>query len=203
MLDGSMLDLPFKGSRDYLHSTDILPALNELAHARCGAQAHVDSLTLRRPFTHAIRTSFESSAGASGSFRIRRGDECISGWLHETESPVTGRVSFDTSRLLAATISGQGFAKILEPQPGYSALEVVVTLMKAVSAQVNRRPWWVCQLNFDHPLTEVFPVEARIQHNLIGRFLVYEIVQAGMVIGSARGISESNNSLEASYAPVN
>lgn len=190
MRENLILELPYKGGREYLHSTDLYPALMEMAHESFGPQAWVDGLTLRRPFRNAIQVSYEHPAASSGSFRIRHDSESVSGWLLETDRPVTRHIPYDTSPLSAAASSGSGYARILEALPGFAVLDMLVSLMKLVSAQVDRRQWWICQLNLDTPLAEIFPVEVRIRNNLAGKFLVYDILQAGIVIGSARGILE-------------
>ncbi len=190
MRENLILELPFKGARDYLHSTDILPALMELAYDQFGPQTWVSSLTIRRPFRSGIQVTFELPEVSSGSFRVRHGCENIPGWLLETGKPVTRRIPYDTSPLSAAAVSGSGYARILEPLPGFRVLDVLVGLMKLVSAQVNRRQWWLCQLNLDAPLAEIFPVEVRIRNNMGGKFLVYDILQSGAVIGSARVMLE-------------
>jgi hypothetical protein len=188
------LDVPFKGARNYLRFADILPALIEVVHERFGCEAQVASVTLRRPFHNEIEFSFEPSAAASGSFSVRHGSESIPGWLLETDRPVTRRVSFDSFPLSAAAISGPGFARILEPVPEHTQFDIVVGLIKLVTGQVDPRHWWLCQLSLDTPLTNSFPLEVRILHNLGGLFLVFEIVQRGVPIGSARGILEATNS---------
>jgi hypothetical protein len=188
-----ILDLPFKGARNYLRFADIVPALIEVVHERFGG-AQVDSVTLRRPFRNEIEVSFEPSLAASGSFRVRHGSESIPGWLLETDRPVTRRVAFDSSPLSAAAISGHGFARILKPVPGHTQFDMLVGLIKLVTDQVDPRHWWLCQLNLDTPLTEALPVEVRILRNLGGLFLVFNIVQRGVSIGSARSILETTNS---------
>lgn len=185
-----ILDLPFKGDREYLRFADIFPALADVALDRFGPQAWVDSLTIRRPFKCIIQVSFEPVEVSSGSFRIRNSSQSISGWLLETDRLVTRRIPYDTSPLSAAAVSGSGYARILEALPGFPVLDVLMGLMRLVCAQVDRRHWWLCQLNLDAPLAEIFPVEVRIRHNLGGTFLVYDILQAGTVIGSARVMLE-------------
>ena len=189
-----ILDLPFKGERNYLRLADILPTLIELVRCRFGPQAQVDSLIIRRPFRHGILVSFVPSGVFAGTFRVRRGSENVPGWLLETDEPVTRRIPFDSSPLSAAAVSGPGFALILEPLPGYTAFDVGVSLMRVVASQVDRRHWWLCQMNLDVPLTESFPLEVRIKHNLGGLFIVFDIVQCGLTIGTARGILELSSS---------
>jgi hypothetical protein len=189
-IEDLILDLPFKGDRDYLHSTDIFPALMELVRGRFGPQAQVESLTLRRPLRHGIQVLFEPTAVSSGSFRVRHHSECCYGWLVETDRPVTRRTPLDLPVVSAVAVSGQGSARILQPLQGSEALDVVVGLMKLVACQVDPRHWWLSQLNLDAPLTESFPIEVRILQNLGGQFLVLEILQASMTIGSARCMLE-------------
>jgi hypothetical protein len=190
MQQDQILDLPFKGAREYLHSTDILPALIEMAHERFGPLAHVESLSIRRPIRCAILATFEPSPVFSGSFRIRSGSDSFSGKLVETDRPVTRRIPFYLPPVSDVAVTGQGFARILEPQQGYATLDMAVGLMKLVAGQMDNRHWWLCQLNLVSPLTEVYPIEIRIRHHLGGRFLVFDILQADTVIGSARGIQE-------------
>jgi len=190
MRENLILDLPFKGSREYLHSTDLYPALMEVARESFGPQAWVHSLTIRRPFKRIIQVSFDPVEVSSGSFRIRNGGQDVPGWLLETDRLVTRRVPYDTSPLSAAAVSGSGCARILEALPGFPVLDVLVSLLKLVSDQVDRRHWLICQLNLDVQLAEIFPVGVRIRNNLAGKFLVYDILQSGTVIGSARGMLE-------------
>jgi hypothetical protein len=160
----------------------------EVAHESIGPQAWVHSLTIRRPFRRIIQVSFDPVEVYSGSFRIRDGGQDIPGWLLETDRQVTRRIPYDTSPLAAAAVSGSDCARILEALPGFPVLDVLVSLMKLVSDKVDRRHWLICQLNLDAPLAEIFPVEVRIRNNLAGKFLVYDILLAGTVIGSARGM---------------
>jgi hypothetical protein len=187
------LDVPFKGARNYLRFADIVPVLIEVVHERFGCLAHLASVTLRRPFRNEIEVSFELPAVSSGSFRVQNGSESIPGWLLETNRPVARRILFDSSPLSATAISGPGFARILEPVAGHTEFDLLVGLIKLVTDQVDPRHWWLCQLNLDASLTEAFPLEVRILRNLGGLFLVFEIVQCGVPIGSARGILETTD----------
>lgn len=191
--ENRFLDLPFKGSREYVHSTDLYPALMEVARERFGPQAWVDGLTIRRPFRCIIQVSFEPVEVSFGSFRIRNGNQSIAGWLLETDTLVTRRIPYDTSPLSAAAVSGPGYARLLEPLPGFPVLDVLVVLMKQVAAQVDRRQWWLCQLNLDAPLTAVYPIEVSIRNNVGGRCLVFHILQASIEVGTSRFMLEGTN----------
>jgi hypothetical protein len=185
------LDLPFRGSRNYLHSTDIYPALMELIRAEFGVNAYVDSLTLRSPFACGIQVTFEAPSVSSGSFRVRCNSECTFAWLVETQRPITLRNPSDLPSVTNCAISGPGFALVSEPPPRQAPLDILVSLMKLVSSQVSEGHWWLCQISLDTPLIAVYPLEVRIHRNLGGRCLVFNIMQQNQFIGSARFMLEN------------
>jgi hypothetical protein len=185
-MEGHVLDLPFKGSRDYLHSTDIYPALMELVREHIGSDAWVDALCLRRPFRNWVLASFENSVSATGSFRVRNQSVTIAGSLYETETPVTRGRPFDTSVVAASAEIESGSAKIVHPTPGVTPLEAFVVLMKRLASEVNAGQWWFCQMNLDAPLSDQYPLQVRITRNIGNNFLIYELSQANSPIGSAR-----------------
>jgi hypothetical protein len=159
MHEGIVLDLPFKGSRDYLRMADLFPAIQSVAQGQFGPSAQMSSLIIRRPLKRAVQASFQPVEGCAGSFRVRHDGESIAGWLVETDSPVAHRVPYDASSISTAAFSGLDFARILDPMPGFSPLDILISLAKIVGAQRTPRPWWLCQLNLDTPFTERFPIE--------------------------------------------
>jgi len=185
-MQGFLLDLPFEGSRDYLHSTDIYPALMEVVREHIGSHAWVDSLCLRRPFRNCVLASFENSATATGSFRVRDQSSTIAGSLCESEMPVTRRTPFDSSVAAASAEMEQGSARILHPSPGVPPLKAMVVLMKLLASEVNPGQWWFCQMNLDVPLSDQYPLKVRITRNIGNDFLIYELIQADSPVGSAR-----------------
>jgi hypothetical protein len=187
-----LLDTPFKGTRGYLHSTDIYPALTEMANDEFGPQSFVESLTLRRPFTKSILATFEPLSAANGSFRVRHNSGCTQGCLIETETPITRRNPVDLPAISASIVSGPGFARIQEPTRAYANLDVAVSLMKYLADRVEQRHWWLCQINFDTPLTG-YPLEVRIRQNLGGICIIFEVVEETTVIGSVRFMVENAN----------
>ena len=189
----NILDLPFRGSRNYLHSTDIYPALMELIRAPFGINSYVDSLTLRSPLAFRIQVTFEAPSVSSGSFRVRHGSECTLAWLVETEQPITHRNPSDLPDVTNCAISGPGFARLSEPPPRQAPLDLLVSLMKLVSSQVSQGHWWLCQINLDTPLIAIYPLEVRVHRNLGARCLVFNIMQQNQFTGSARFMLENAN----------
>ena len=198
-----LLDLPFKGARNYLHITDIFPALVDLAQARFGSQAQVDTLIIRRPIGHAISVSFETDALSVGSFRIRCGSEAINGWLLESKQPVSRRNPIDLPSVPNSVLAGPDFARLSTPIPGSGVFETVVALMKYVLNRMTPGQWWFCEIHLDKSLTKFFPLEVRVRRNLGGRFLAFEIIQASRIIGWARVIFDESDSQEIKLDPGN
>lgn len=187
-MEGHLLDLPFKGSRNYLHSTDIYPALVELVREQIGSDAWVSSLCLRRPFRNRILASFENSDAATGSFGIRNESNTITGSLTETRMPVTRRIPFDSSVVTASALLGSDSAEILHPSPGLTPLETFMGLMKLLANEVNPGQWWLCQINLDALISHAYPLKVHVSRNVEGEFLVFQLIQAGSRIGSARSM---------------
>jgi hypothetical protein len=186
MHEGIVLDLPFKGDRDYLRMADLFPAIQGVAREYFDPSAQVSSLIIRRPLTRAIQLSFEPVEGCAGSFRVRHEGKSIQGWLVETDQQVSRRVPYDSSLISAAAVSGPDFARIADPLPGFAPFDILVSLVKIVGAKRTPRPWWLCQVNLDTPFTDEFPLEVRVLHWLGGRFAVFNLGQGDMVIGSFR-----------------
>jgi hypothetical protein len=162
----------------------------EMAHEEFGPQSFIESLTLRRPFSRSIRATFEPQAKTNGSFRVRHSSGYNQGWLLETETAIARRNPRDLpaiSDLVVSgpVVSGPAFARIEEPPPGYAHLDVAVSLMKYLADKVEQRHWWLCQLNFDSPLTS-YPLEVRVHQNFYGTCIVFHVAQRNTVIGAGR-----------------
>ncbi|HSS96680.1 MAG TPA: hypothetical protein VLK33_06615 [Terriglobales bacterium] len=185
----SLADLPFRGNRNYLHSTDLYPALTEFAHQQFSADAFIESLTIRRAASHQPWVSFDISDEAFGSFCIRHSRNKTQGWLIESEAPIASRIPFDEVTAMRAAISGPGFALFKDLPPKYSSFELLIILTKIVSSQEGPGHWWLCRIDLSSPLLNVAPLECRLNRKTAGRFLTFKIRQAGRAIASITGIS--------------
>ena len=74
---------------------------------------------------------------------------------------------------------------------GHTAFDVLAGLMKQVGAQVDSHFWWLCQMNLERPLAEVYPLGIQIRHILGGRCIVFDILQADALVGTARFIADT------------
>src|SRR5262249_20203314 len=145
------------------HSSDIYPALMEMAKQQLGAGGFVEALTMRRAVTHQLEVSFDRPPNAVGSFRLRANARRVEGWLVETEDQVEDRAPFDEWAALVHAVRGDGFATFPRFVPGFSAIEHLVILMQLVSYQVGPpRHWWFGQIFLCSPLAERAPLEYRI-----------------------------------------
>lgn len=184
------IEIPFKGQRDYLRFADIFPALIDAVHSGFGTDAQVDLLTIRRPFKAKIGVSFEPVESANGDFRVRNGSDCKCGWLIETCEPVSSRVPFESSPLLGSATTSADAAEVREAIPGLTGFDILAGLMKILGRQVNKRHWWLCQMNFVEPLRTAFPLCVQIRHVIAQQFIAFDIRECGQAKGTARCIVE-------------
>jgi len=186
----TLANLPFRGHRNYLHSTDLYPALNVFAQTHFSPSAFVESLTLRRVVRHQVQVNLDAPDGAFGSFCIRHGAERSKGWLVESGEPVRTRISFDEERAILSATSGPGFARLEKLLLPYTTIELLLILTKMVAREQTAAHWWICQMDFLSPLLEVAPLESKLRRKVSNRYLSMDIYQAGRLIGSARGIAD-------------
>jgi len=183
--------LPFRGNRNYLHSTDLYPALTKYAQQQFSKSAYVESLMIRRAVSHQVRVDLDKPESAFGSFRICDGTERSKGWLVETDEPVRTRIPFDETAAVQTAVNGIRFARLEELLPPYSTFELLLLLTKMVAHQESRCHWWLCQMEFFSPLREIVPLESKLKRKISNRYLLMEIYQAGQLIGSVSGIADS------------
>src|SRR5919205_593444 len=96
----TLAELPFRGDRNYLHSTDLFPALSEYAQRHFSPTAFIENLILRRTIHHQVRIHFDEPEDAFGSFSVRNGMQRTKGWLVETNESVRRHIRFDEAAAL-------------------------------------------------------------------------------------------------------
>ncbi len=178
----------FKGGRTYVHSTDLLAALEAEACRRLGAGACVGHLTIRRQAMREVDAWFEPGADAFGSFRLRGPSGALRGWLTESIRPITRRVPYDEEALIARVrFEGDG-AVLSGAVSGFTRYEQMVTLWKALAVRQVPGPWTLAQVDLDGPLPPAGPLEVRYLRTFDGRLKLGLLSQAGSVLGSCRAI---------------
>lgn len=154
------MDLGFKGTRDYLHGTDLydgtMQALRrvapDFAHGRVKMVIHEFA---RRQCDLVYATGAAPCPrpeGARVEFSLSGG---VSAWLAETARPVTRRRPYPEheiaagSRIDGSTIHAGG-------APSFSPIEVLVTLTKELHLALRgrHRRWAFTRLELERPLEE-------------------------------------------------
>lgn len=180
------LDIPLRGNRDYLHSTDIFASLTELARQNIDLNAWVDSLVFRRPLRKCMCASFQFQDRASGTFRLRCGSLTVPGWLVEADKLILRRVAYDCGPLSAVMISNARSFRLTDPVPGFTAIEVIVNMMQKLAYKKMPGHWWLCELSLQRPLTSEYPIEVSTSREVGQQCLLFEIVQRNITIGTSR-----------------
>lgn len=187
------LDIPFKGNRDYLHSTDVFASLTELARENISVDAWLDSLLFRRPLRKRICATFQFRDQASGTFRVRCGSLTMSGWLVETDKPIVRRVAYDCGPLSSAMIFDARSLRLMHPVQDFTAIEVIVNMMQTLAYAAVPGHWWLCELSLQRPLTAEYPIEVRVSREVGRQCILFEIIQQNAVIGTSRLMRDIEN----------
>src|SRR5215472_15350260 len=99
------LDIPFRGQRNYAHSTDLYAALETLVRRMDTPQTYVNGLTIRKKAHRQVSAHFLPHSDAFGAFSLSMSGQRVEGWLVETTAPITRRIAFDETRIaLKATV---------------------------------------------------------------------------------------------------
>ena len=136
------LDLPYKGSRDYLHGTDIHDALCDEVEAKIGGPLQRLDLVFHRMVRSALSAEvFESSAVPEAEpavvFRFQARGQGWVAQLHETGGPVTRRSPYDEDAVLKVSTYDAERQFIESPVlPGYSNIEIIIPLFKDLLQRV-------------------------------------------------------------------
>lgn len=193
------LEIGYKGSRTYLHGSDIFNALTLVAPTVGGdASAYVGQLIFRRFARHGCDVSTERPEDATSvvgqvSFRAPGRDVAVAAWLVETDRPVTERRPFDEAALLAkAKLDVAARSDCLPERSIYTPIEELIALTKQLNYAVcplEKGQWVFGQLDLDEPLTAAYQrMEIRMTTLLTGRFSVNEVYVDGRAIGAMRFI---------------
>jgi hypothetical protein len=148
------LDIPFRGERDYVHSTDLFAALDELAGSILGPDAYLKMLTLRRRAYRQVAVRFQPDPGAFGTFTFAASEGAVEGWLMEDPGPITRRIAFDEGAIAQQAICGQGRVLLQSPVTGYDPFEQLVVLFKLLCAQSLPGKWLFTSITLNRPLSK-------------------------------------------------
>jgi hypothetical protein len=172
------LDLAFKGSRDYLHGTDMYRAIVE-------SLALDPGVPFRMVIHHFARRQFDLVVGPPGgvppataatAFWAGHADARIQGWLEEREAAVTRRVPYDEDAIWSSCQSSGKEIRMTSAAPAsFTPIEVLVALTKKLhldAMSAGGTKWAFTQLDVGRLLSpsDVDKFEVRIDQALGTRF---------------------------------
>ena len=151
-----ILDLKFKGSRNYLHGSDIFNSLVNMFARENGG--YLSKLVFKRFARHQIEVVLESPVDDSaylgkGVWTEENGAD-FEFWLRETALPVTQSYPFDEEQIIR---KARYFDKeiCLDSLNNYSIIENVIALTKALNYRLFPEPrgkWVFGQINLGRKL---------------------------------------------------
>lgn len=154
------LELAYKGTRTYLHGTDMYNAIMDYLRRSMPQQLRGPLKLVMHEFA---RNQVDLHYGI-GADRCPRPDNArlefslsddVSGWLSETDRPVLSSRPYPENEIVAGScIEGQ--AIIAAPGSSFTAIEVLVSLTKHLHSTLRPGPagWAFTRLDLQRPLEE-------------------------------------------------
>lgn len=182
-----LIEFSYLGARDYVHSSDIVPAV--LSRLPAGIVKKFDirfsgkiDQTLRLVFD----TPFESQdAKVSGLFLLDGEPRRFR--LYQTGEKVTQRIAYDESSLVASSaldVSAQAIT--LERDVGHGLFRILTALQKALlgSLYPQAKGKWVCtRIELKEVPELAYPVRLKFSRNLNFQIVRSEVFVAGHSVG--------------------
>jgi len=180
------LDIPLRGMRDYVHSTDLHAALERLAKTQISPDAWLSKLVLRKPAYHQVDSYFTPQDVAFGTFELRSEGRQIAGWLVESQCEITRRISFDEAPVREAATICAGRVFLPAPIGGYSSFEQAIVLLKLLCTQIRYGKWLFTAIDMGCRFQEQLPLELALRQKILDRGIVAELQQDQRTIGRAQ-----------------
>lgn len=177
------LDIPFRGARDYVHSTDLFAALDELSGSFLGPDAYLKSLTLRRRACRSVAARFCPDPDAFGTFTFAASQWVVEGWLTEDPAPINRRIVFDEAAIAQQAVCGQGRVLLQSPVTGFDPFEQLIVLFKMLCAQSHPGPWLFTSIALNQPLSRQAALSVNRTQLVLGRMVEAVLSQNGLPAG--------------------
>ena len=188
------LDVPFRGKRDYLHSTDVYRAVVDHLKSRFSLADIVSFRIKFNQFSHAVLDFHYWGEGdpapqakeAKGFVWFELGDQRrFRGYFADSDRPATRRIEGHEPALVAATQTESAWASVA-PMPEADAIEHVVFATKKLHTQripLQAGLWIVGELRatgvLDRELTG--PVRIEMQNNHADK-----ITESSILVGAEK-----------------
>ena len=177
------MDIPFRGERDYVHSTDLFAALDELAGSFLGPGAYLKTLSLRRLAHQQVAARFQPEPDAFGTFVFTAPEWTVEGWLVENPVPITRRIAFDEAAIAQRAACGRGRVFLQSPVTGYSPFEQLIVLFKMLCAQSHPGRWLFTSIALECPLSKQAVLSVSRTQLVLSRMVEAMLYQNGLPAG--------------------
>lgn len=180
------LDLCFKGSREYVHGTDMYDAIAGFATSKLHGEISALQLGIHRFFSHAPDLVWfgagqvpERNKSVVANFSMKSGGATHRGWLEDTTRPVACRRPYDEDRIGNMCRFDESRI-ILEGTSEFRPIETIVAMTKQLHNRLYRGQagrWIFTKLELRRPLVSAdasFPSVSLLE-NLHNRLTKSEI----------------------------
>jgi hypothetical protein len=182
------LDIPLRGGRDYVHSTDLFAALGRLAQEKLSPDAWLCKMVLRKPAVRQVEAHFAPHDSAFGTFELRSEGDVTAGWLVETKRDIERRISFDETPICSAAVARAGCVFLSAPVDGYTSFEQAIVLFKLLCKQIRAGEWRFTAIDLANRLRENLALELVLQQTILGRGVDAALRQNQQSIGRVQMI---------------
>ena len=179
------LDIPLRGARNYVHSTDLFHAVEQMGVCRISKGIWLRELVLRRPANRQVDAHFQYHDAACGTFELCHDGDAISGWLVESDRPCSRHISFDEAAIARCATVSQQQVVLPYPVPGHSRFEQAIVLLKLLAEQMGPGDWAFASVRLEHPFTAHGALEVVLEQSLLGRGFMAALMQGGAVMGKS------------------
>jgi hypothetical protein len=176
------LDIPFRGDRDYVHSSDLFAALDVLA-GTFAPSAYPQRLTLRQPARRQVEVHFSPHREAFGTFALNSSRQTAQGWLVEGTRSITRRIAFDETAISRAAIMEPGRVFLSAPIGGFTAFEQMIVLFKILCAQSRAGTWLFTALELTRPMRSDEALGLTRTQTVLDRLIAADLDQNGQPVG--------------------
>jgi len=185
------LDIKFKGSRTYLHGTDLFDAMMALNLSAPGAVLSNIRMSFYRPITRSVVAHRLVSRQAvtmrpAALFELKVDGEPAVWALEEAAEEVAGRRPYDEAEAIAGAAVQNG--TISQPRPtAFSFIERLVALNKHLLGSVRageKVDWWFARLELSTPPPPAPALRLTLETALGGRLMKSSVEVDGTWAGS-------------------
>ncbi|HEY4076591.1 MAG TPA: hypothetical protein VGM26_06620 [Rhizomicrobium sp.] len=178
------LDLPFRGTRNYIWSGDLMIALDALAR-KSAADGYLRKIVLRRMSQHGMEAHLSRPSDACGTFQLHKHGGVSDGWLVETTRPVERRIPFDEDPIWRAASRQPGMIAIPAALPGYDIFEQLIVLVKILANQIKPGRWVSSSVELAEHLPRNVALAVVLEQTMLGRGMRAAVCSGGRTVGWA------------------